>query len=945
MAEISQLDNKPWVPRPIPNWLMSELTRRKKDFGIDFTANVPKSNWDLNGNWNEYKGPMTPWVRVCSNGNGQSKFLKPFKSGTTTVNKQNGGFVLYGGQGFKDTFGITDNKTIMGYDVYGNPHHVPIDGAGINYTINTGGDNRPVQPFLPAPGISTIEATIQKELIRNITIRWHCYGFAQLEYLTPYFLSPGISMIVEFGWNHFNEDSLLDLRKETQREYKVLGTDNKTEVNYVYEETSGGTVTNKSTQLSLKELFKDGTPLYDCNMRLSRGMYDVTFGIITNFEFSTNDGIKWDCVTTVGSKHRNFSGVSLRNSNTQGDTGDTKVTNQTMTFPQFVEMRLKKIKNCITNGKNFFDRLDETEKDLNIDVNKSEFYGGKPENRVFFGRSSANPIDSTDPKSLSFVDTPREEDWDKKDNPSVWVTMGFLIELFNFFLTRPSGLTDKLSDSFQFYKVNTSKTIIGAHTNLISSDGDICLIPNAQAPKYNLGLLGLVSGSNEDKNSFTAQTGTRNFANFCNGGRQKNEFYKNGSGTITSSYINYADAAVYKTFKTLVEYDSSGHQLSGVIRDDLDRIINRFRYNANPKVAGAVLSNKGDHSFPQYKSITNPKISAEGKYGYLEDIFVNTTFVSKTLNESRTSGEFYEKLLQGLNESVNGFWDLKVVEDNENLQIIDQKMFSIQEMKNDVGIYQFDLSSGTNIIKNLSFTSTISDVQANQVIAASSNNQGFGENSTSQPLNFTSGDRLFDYKNGDSKNGKSLSIVNSSGVKQLQTYGPQPVNSYIMSFSIPEVTVSSQVNTPSNYGINQFNFSSDQSQQYNIKTTPSQLNIVNLTLPDKALLTAILNDENYVDNTNVYGGQQPNFTLEFTLQGIAGFKTFQVISFKNFPRPYSDQDVLFQIVDVTHVVTNSNWETRIKAAIRPMRDYDKLNIKYTEDGINSYYSILSSNAA
>ena len=111
------------------------------------------------------------------------------------------------------------------------------------------------------------------------------------------------------------------------------------------------------------------------------------------------------------------------------------------------------------------------------------------------------------------------------------------------------------------------------------------------------------------------------------------------------------------------------------------------------------------------------------------------------------------------------------------------------------------------------------------------------------------------------------------------------------------------------------------------------LNVVNLTLPDKSLLAAILNDSDYVNNSNVYGGQQPNFTLEFTLQGISGFRTFQCISFKNFPRPYSDKDVIFQIVDVTHTVSNSNWETRIKAGIRPLRDYEKIKIKYT-DGSN-----------
>jgi hypothetical protein len=112
-----------------------------------------------------------------------------------------------------------------------------------------------------------------------------------------------------------------------------------------------------------------------------------------------------------------------------------------------------------------------------------------------------------------------------------------------------------------------------------------------------------------------------------------------------------------------------------------------------------------------------------------------------------------------------------------------------------------------------------------------------------------------------------------------------------------------------------------------------KLNVVNLTLPDKSLLAAILDDKDHVNNSNVYGGQQPNFTLEFILQGISGFRTFQCISFKNFPRPYSDKDVIFQIVDMTHTVSNSNWETRIKASIRPVRNYEKIKIKYT-DGSN-----------
>ena len=29
--------------------------------------------------------------------------------------------------------------------------------------------------------------------------------------MMPYFLTPGITIIIEFGWNHFNSNSLIDL--------------------------------------------------------------------------------------------------------------------------------------------------------------------------------------------------------------------------------------------------------------------------------------------------------------------------------------------------------------------------------------------------------------------------------------------------------------------------------------------------------------------------------------------------------------------------------------------------------------------------------------------------------------------------------------------------------------------------------------------------------------
>ena len=110
-------------------------------------------------------------------------------------------------------------------------------------------------------------------------------------------------------------------------------------------------------------------------------------------------------------------------------------------------------------------------------------------------------------------------------------------------------------------------------------------------------------------------------------------------------------------------------------------------------------------------------------------------------------------------------------------------------------------------------------------------------------------------------------------------------------------------------------------------------NIVNLVLPNEALLLALINDMDFEKNSNIYGGQQPGFTVEMTLQGISGLRTFQLFSLKNLPSPYSEKEIIFQIVDIVHKIEGGNWTTTIKAGIRSIRGQ---NIKFTNDGINEY---------
>ena len=54
----------------------------------------------------------------------------------------------------------------------------------------------------PIPGVKGVDVSFKGGVraLREATITWTCWDFETVEKLTPYFLSPGASVAVEFGW-------------------------------------------------------------------------------------------------------------------------------------------------------------------------------------------------------------------------------------------------------------------------------------------------------------------------------------------------------------------------------------------------------------------------------------------------------------------------------------------------------------------------------------------------------------------------------------------------------------------------------------------------------------------------------------------------------------------------------------------------------------------------
>ena len=858
---IESLDNRPWVPHHIPNPIRRELYRRIFDQGLNYV------NTDVNwSNYKNYKGPLSAWIRVTSNGTGVTKLpvIDNNLSYTEYELQKREGFILYGGQGFYDAFGklkLNDSSehyqtNILGYDTNGQKHILNLDIKNPNIVTLKGSPTRNVPILLPPPGVVSIEASMQKERIRKITINWKCYSFAQLEYMTPYFLTPGISLIVEFGWNLFNTNCLLNLNDKEK----------------------------------LTELWEDGTPLYQ-RILDSNGMYDATFGSIANFEFGTQDGTTYDCKTEIYSKHRNHTGALLNESPKNSTITLNNRTENMLTKPslyEFCNQRLKNVAKCLEGtGKNFFEPLTvEEERKLttkdpngiqydNTDLIKN-FYNGKKENRIFIARNKIQ----NDPllvgsETETYGQPDKDIDWDSSSPDDTWVTMGFVIELLNLFIGQSVSTKTSTNPKFELFTFDINDVVIGAHPNLISADGYSVLIPNPIAPKFNLGYkLWVTDYESAISNKLQSQTSYKTAASFEKAGPNMLPYNKK----------------LYEMFKTGYAPVEKVNANSGAYRNNIDSIINRFRYNFFNTDMEAY-----DAAFPQLQDYTEKGNEKKaGYWGYLKDLYVHVNVVINAANNAKTAEDFLNSLLQTVSAASAGLWELSVIEDENKLRIIDKKFISKKLYEN---LYQFDISSDS-CIKSLSFTVTPSNAQMTQVIAGSSNNRGqnTGQSTANQLPDFKFGDRL--YVNQIEPETKKTFINESADlIKRLQKYG-RVEGTFAMSLKY---------------------VSEDEYYE-----------VVNLALPSKSLLLSLMDCGDYDDNLNIYGGQQPNFTCELVLQGIAGLRTFQCFSIKNLPKPYSPEDVIFSIIDLTHSIQNGEWITTIKAGIRPITKLkNTANVIYT----------------
>lgn len=735
---------------------------------------------------------------------------------------------------------------------------------------------------------------------------------------------------------------------------------------------------------------------------MSNGNYDVAYGQITNWKWRV-EGNKIKCQTEILSKDRLYAGLPI-NSSIEVNTTKEKNDDIANGVPVILNGLSDTIQNTLCLFKNINSNTNLSDNitiDQAIEICGDDVSGQSFRNiiryiqnkhkktwkdyvyGIYYGRKDTRKPQLTSTSQLTTSNilgsavlngaqptskNNNEYDFDTNGSDELWLNLGLVIEALNY-----SVSTLAVRGNKELFRIDVDSEIIGGHPNLISSNGGICLIPNAIAPKYSYGNYGYpkvkYTQSDRDKiindyewdlrelkdrlqkkyglsknltirrevsvgsNMREVQETPANsdiilsYEYDLNEGEQKlsekrdkklNELTANKSQTFTDVErfeqlknttvppipINMVDTFdIAKKNNLLADFRLRqiflSRRDSGVIRDDLDDIINSLRYEKSIDTAA------WSYEFPSVGDIHNPNGSKPypGKYsGYLKNIYVNHKHLISLIKNSsiRTYTQLIETLMSDISNSCGNFWDFRIVggtgydtlspTDIATMRIVD---YNFPYTPNQGSLYEFDPFDADGILKECGFEPIQTNAAAIRSLFA-----GPSSSDKSVKLNTLDNELLtYQYKdlintpkntNAEPKVDISQASGYTSIMGQLQSYTP-----------------------PKDTDMNVY-----QVTTYNSKNEPI---IHRLCLPSSEIVSLIVNDSD-VEHNPKYIGVMPGISTTLTLQGIGGLRTFMMFLIKNFPRPYSEKNIIFRITEVQDVVEGGQWTTTITAGILPFRD-------------------------
>jgi hypothetical protein len=393
----------------IEDWVRKELETRQKNIGLSTSPSDV-----LNYDGSSYKGPKMAWARLVSN----AKVTFPGDKQT-----EKNGFQLFTQDGFDAIYGYRPNGSefkqgIIGYTKDGKEHTLTDE-----FNLHR-----------PPPGLQSISTEMlggNGGKFRKASVKFSVSSKYQLDYMTPFFLVPGITCFIEFGWNNFDPSSLLKLNVRGQVKKKG-------------QEGTGvlGRLTDyKNTHKAQMD---------------SKGNYSCVVGRINNYNYNLRSDGGFDVTLEVMQVGEAIYGLSVEpDSKNKADPSEFSIN-----LSKYLEDNLDKI------AENNKDDLGVLPAPLDTAVKKV----GKNE----------IPLKIDDRYFSSKYTIEDEGNQSAKEADAKYISFGLLIDIINYYSELKTG-----DDVISGFKFDISKSYISATPNLKSIDHSVMIIPNSIAPSLN----------------------------------------------------------------------------------------------------------------------------------------------------------------------------------------------------------------------------------------------------------------------------------------------------------------------------------------------------------------------------------------------------------------------------------------------------------------------------
>jgi hypothetical protein len=663
-------------------WVRNEFARREKNFGMYYTtggefANDTSIKMSNDAGFDEeysetiYRGPKAPWMRVISNAIGKDPEtelpiygfeMHGFNRKDENGNYKNGFHEQYG---FDPTTGQGGGKTYLGrgWTSEGSEKVTP---PSFDHTIEE-------EDFKhrPSPGITSITSE-DKEPGRNFretTVNFVVHSRDQLDYMDDYFFKVGISCVVEWGWNTYPRECLLDstnlgrpiktakgdyfkgnqkrltkvnnLRALDEGKDPISDNDIDEEQEYRYEKGEG-----------MIGMFTDPV-LASNHLKKGKGNYSFAIGMISNYSYNLREDGGYDCEIKVTSMSKISS--SLDNQATKEkkdeDGEEEDPDERVRDFKLFVETKLDEILGGDEDPHEWYDMGEDSIAEISGQVGAMKVSKGR-----FF----------------QFDQSASGKETYHSDKEDAYITIGYLVTIINRFFSKKSKETN--IGLFEF-KVDNSRCV--AHPNIKSTDGKVLLIPNAMSPRRNQKISERNSGTTDQVVS------------------QIRKDLQLGNSDNASAVLAVINSELGKKLTNV------NTALKQSPRDNLYEILSGYVPAEYPDAV---------KPFPDFATLTGG-VKTEGYSGRIQDLYVNYNVIKDAVLNGSNITEMLKDILKKVSEAAGGIWDFDLVGPNtavsndNKVQIVDRRypgLVTAYDIQKEDQAYRFKSHTKNSIVKSLS---------------------------------------------------------------------------------------------------------------------------------------------------------------------------------------------------------------------------------------------------